>query len=122
LRTYARIVAVVLVLASVAGLFGWLALGKGSALLYIFTAGVFAYAGGHQRDAGLVRAVVGSFGGFYLASCLVLALVFVVLGVPLEGGAYAEAFGLAAVGGMSAVCARVLPCDDDPPEGHPREE
>ena len=63
LRTYARIVAVVLVLASVAGLFGWLALGKGSALLYIFTAGVFAYAGGHRRDAGLVRAVVGSFGG-----------------------------------------------------------
>jgi hypothetical protein len=85
LRTYARIVAVVLVLAPVADLFGWLALGQGSALLYIFTTGVFAYAGGHRRDAGLVRAVVGSFGGFYLASGLVLALVFVVLGGPLGG-------------------------------------
>ncbi len=46
LRTYARLAAVVLVLASLASLFGWLALGKGSALLYLFTAGVFAYAGG----------------------------------------------------------------------------
>jgi hypothetical protein len=34
---------------------------------------------------------------------------------------YAEAFGLAIVGGMSAVSARVLPCEDDPPkEGQER--
>jgi hypothetical protein len=120
LRTYARLVAVVLVLASVADLLGWLALGTGAALLYVFTAGVFAYAGGRQGDEGFTRAVVGGFGGFYLASGLLLAIVFVVLEFPFGGGAYAEAFGLAALGGLSAACARVLPCDDDPPEGSGR--
>ena len=116
LRTYARIVAAALVLASLAGLFGWSAFGKGSAILYLFTAGVFAYAGGRRWDAGFTRAVVGDFGKFYLASGLVLAALFVVLGFSFGGGAYAEAFGLAIVGGMSAVCARVLPCEDDPPK------
>lgn len=117
LRTYARLVAVVLVLASAAGSFGWLALGKGSALLYIFTAGVFAFAGGRWWDAGFTRAVVGGFGKFYLVSGLILAVLFAVMEFPFEGGAYAEAFGLAVVGGLSAVCARVLPCEDDTKEG-----
>lgn len=117
LRTYARLVAVVLILASAAGLFGWLALGKGSAILYLFTAAVFAYAGGRWCDAGFTRAVVGSFGKFYLASGLVVAVLFVVLGFPFKGGGYAEALGLAIVGGASTVCSRVLPCEDDPPRG-----
>jgi hypothetical protein len=117
LRNYARLVAGVSFLASVAGVFGWLALGKGSALLYLFTAGVFAYAGTRRGDTGFTRTVVGSFGKFYLASGLVLAVLFVALKFPFEGGAYAEVFGLAIVGGMSAVCARVLPYEDDLPQG-----
>lgn len=116
-RTYARLVAVVLILASAAGLFEWLALGQGSVILYLFTAGVFAYAGGRWCDAGFTRAVVGSFGKFYLASGLVVAVLFVVLGFPFKGGGYAEALGLAIVGGASIVCSRVLPCEDDPPRG-----
>ncbi len=65
--------------------------------------------------------MVGSFGKFYLASGLVCALLFAVLGFPFKGRAYAQALGLAILGGMSAVCARVLPCEDDPPgEGQER--
>ena len=120
LRAYARLAAVVLVLASLASLFGWLALGKGSALLYLFTAGIFTYAGGRWWDAGFTREVVGSFGKFYLASGLVLAVLFAVLRFPFEGGAYAEALGLTVLGGLSAACARVLPCEDDPKEGQER--
>jgi hypothetical protein len=60
--------------------------------------------------------VVGDLGKFYLASGPVLAALFVVLGFPFGGGTYVEAFGLAIVGRMSAVRARVLPCEDDPPE------
>jgi hypothetical protein len=84
--------------------------GEGSALLYLFTAGVFAYAGTRRRDAGFTRALVGNFGAFYLASGLGLAVLFVALKFPFEGGTYAEALGLATMGGVSAVCARVLPC------------
>lgn len=120
MRTYARLVAVVLVVASVAGSFGWLSLGKGLALLCLFTAGVFAYASGRRGDAGFTREVVGSFGKFYLVSGLFLAVLFVVLKFPFEGGAYVEAFGLAALGGLSTVCARVLPCEDDPTEEQQR--
>ena len=119
LRTYACIMAVVLVVASLAGALGWLALGKGAPLLYLFTAIVFAYAGGRRTDAGFTRAVVGSFGAFYLASGLILAVVFFGLEFPLGDGAYALAFGLASVGGVSTVCARVLTCEDDPPKEGP---
>jgi hypothetical protein len=119
LRTYARLVAMVLAVAALAGALGWVALGKG-APLYLFTAIVFAYAGSRWRDAEFTRAVVGSFGTFYLASGLILAVVFGGLEFPFGSGAYAMALGLAIVGGMSTVCARVLPCEDDPPEGAPR--
>ena len=124
LRTYARLVAMVSVVAAAAAALGCSALGKGSVLLYLFTAGVFAYAGGRRREAGFTRALVGSFGAFYLASGLILAALFAVVKVHFEGGAYAEVIGIAIVGGLSAVCARVLPRDEDPPEGQegsPRE-
>jgi hypothetical protein len=116
LRTYARGAAVLFVLAAFAGFSGVSMLGGGAPLLYLFTAAIFAYAGSRSADAALRRSVVGGFGTLYLFAGVLLAAAFVALGFPFEGRGYVETLGLAAFGGASSVCARVLPCEDDPPE------
>jgi hypothetical protein len=66
IRTYARIVALVLLVAAVAGvaLLGW---GGGEVIYHAALGLLFAYAGFGTGDAGAVRAMVGGLGKLVIA-------------------------------------------------------
>jgi hypothetical protein len=116
LRTYARGAVVVLTLAAIAGFSGMPALRGDEAPLFLGTAAIFAYVGFWHRDAAVIRAVVSGLGVLYLSSGVILAILFVALEFPFAGRGYVETLGLAAFGGISAMCSRVLPCEEEPPE------
>jgi hypothetical protein len=82
-------------------------------VLYVVSAGIFAYAGFSRRDTTAIRTVVAAMGSFFLLSGLLIALVMSILGFPFEGRGWEVGLVHAAFGGLTMACAVLLPCDDE---------
>ena len=114
LRIYARVWAAVLALIAIAVAVRISRVGLGVSVLYLGSAAVFAYAGFSGRTSSIIRSVVGAMGLFFLLSGLLVAFTMSVLGFPFEGRGWE--LGLvqhAAFGGLTMVCAVLLPCSDE---------
>jgi hypothetical protein len=115
LRSYTRLLAVVLTLLGVAALAGILGVGLAAGILYLSSAGIVVYASSYRRDPEIVRVVVGSVGVLFLLLGLLLAFVMSVLGFPYQGRVWEAGLGHAALGALTMACAVLLPCADDEP-------
>ncbi len=114
LRIYARLLAAVLALSGIAALVLMRGLGLGAGIFYLCSAVIFAWVGFWPRDCTIVRGVVAGMGVLFLLSGLLVALTMSVLGFPFEGRVWEAGLAHAAVGGLTMVCAVVLPCDEEP--------
>jgi hypothetical protein len=113
-RIYARLVAIVLVLSGTAALALIQSVGLGMGIFYLCSAAIFAWVGFSRRDSAIVRGVVAGMGLLFLLSGLLVALTMSALGFPFEGRYWEAGLVQAALGGLSMVCAVLLPCDDEP--------
>ena len=114
LRIYARVLAAVLAMIAIVAAVRISRVGLGVSVLYLGSAAVFAYAGFSGRTSSIIRSVVGAMGLFFLLSGLLVAFTMSVLGFPFEGRGWE--LGLvqhAAFGGLTMVCAVLLPCSDE---------
>jgi hypothetical protein len=115
LRFYARLLAVVLALSGVAALVVLIrGVGLGVGIFYLSSAAIFAWVGFWRRDCAILRGVVGGMGVLFLLLGLLVALTMSILGFPFEGRGWEAGLMQAALGGLTMVCAVVLPCDDEP--------
>ena len=114
LRIYARLSAAALGVIAVAVALRVPSAGLGASVLYVVSAGIFAYAGFSRRDTTTIRTVVAAMGWFFLLSGLLLALTMSILGFPFEGRGWEVGLVHAAFGGLTMACAVLLPCDDEP--------
>ncbi len=121
LRYYARFAAVLLTLAGAGALLG--AAGSpllavptlvGGAVLYLFTAALFAYASFLQRDPVLTRRLVGGMGVFYILYGLFMAAYFRYWEFPYGGIGFVMSVADAAFGGLSTFFASILPDERGP--------
>ena len=76
------------------------------------SAAVFAYAG-FARTSTIIRSVVATMGLFFLLSGLLVAFIMSVLEFPSEGRGWELGLVHAAFGGLTMVCAVLLPCSDE---------
>jgi hypothetical protein len=113
LRIYARVWAAVLALIAIAAAVHILRVGLGVSVLYLGSAAVFAYAGFSRRTSTIIRSVVAAMGLFFLLSGLLVAFTVSVLGFPFEGRGWELGLVHAAFGGLTMVCAVLLPCSDE---------
>ena len=118
LRTYARLLAAALVTMAVFAATRMPNEGLGASALYVGSAAVFAYAGFRRGEAAVARSVVATMGSLWLVSGLLLAVAMGVLGFPFEGKYWEVGLAHAALGGVTMVCAALLPCDDDGSASH----
>jgi hypothetical protein len=114
LRIYARLLAIVLALSGSAALVLIRGVGVGVGIFYLGSAAIFAWVGSSRRDCAIVRGVVAGMGVLFLLLGLLVALTMSVLGFPFEGRVWEAGLVQAAVGGLTMVCAVLLPCDDEP--------
>jgi hypothetical protein len=117
LRFYARVVAVVLAVIAIAAAVRISRVGLGVSVLYLGSAAVFAYAGFSGRNPTNIRTIVAAMGVFFLLSGLLVALTMGILGFPFEGRVWVVGLVHAAFGGLTMVCAVLLPCDDESASG-----
>jgi hypothetical protein len=82
-------------------------------VLYLGSAAVFAYAGFSRRISTIIRSVVAAMGLLFLLSGLLVAFTMSVLWFPFEGRGWELGLVHAAFGGLTMVCAVLLPCSDD---------
>ena len=113
LRIYARVWAAVLALIAIAAAVHILRVGLGVSVLYLISAAVFAYAGFSPRTSTIIRSVVAAMGLFFLLSGLLVAFTVSVLGFPYEGRGWELGLVHAAFGGLTMVCAVLLPYSDE---------
>ena len=113
LRNYARVSAAVLALIAIAAAVRISRLGLGVSVLYLGSAAVFAYAGFSGRTSTIIRSVVAVMGLFFLLSGLLVAVTMSVLRFPYEGRGWESGLMHAAFGGLTMVCAMLLPCRDE---------
>ena len=113
LRNYARVSAAVLALIAIAAAVRISRLGLGVSVLYLGSAAVFAYAGFSRRNTTTIRSVVAVMGLFFLLSGLLVAVTMSVLRFPYEGRGWESGLMHAAFGGLTMVCAMLLPCRDE---------
>ena len=113
LRIYARVLAVALIAVAVVASLRLPREGLGASLLYVGLAAVFAYAGFRRGEAAVVRVVVAAMGTLLLVFGLLLALAMSALEFPFEGRYWVVGLAHAALGGVTMVCAVLLPCDDE---------
>ena len=115
LRIYARLFAVVLALSGIAAFVILIrGVGLGVGIFYLCSAAIFAWVGFSRRDCPIVRGVVAGMGVLFLLLGLLVALTMSILGYPFEGRYWEAGLVQAAVGGLTMVCAVVLPCDEEP--------
>ena len=112
LRIYARVSAAALTVIAVLAALRISSAGLGVSLLYVGSAGIFAYAGFSRRSSPIIRSVVAATGSLFLLSGLSVALVMSILGFPFEGRFWEVGLVHAAFGGLTMACAVLLPCDD----------
>jgi hypothetical protein len=113
LRIYARVWAAVLALIAIAAAVHISRVGLGVSVLYLGSAAVFAYAGFSRWTSTIIRSVVAAMGLFFLLSGLLIAFTMSVLGFPFEGRGWELGLLHAAFGGLTMVCAVLLPCSDE---------
>jgi hypothetical protein len=113
LRIYACVVAAVLGVIAIAAAVRILSAGLGVSVLYLSSAAIFAYAGFSRRTSTIIRSVVAAMGLFFLLSGLLVAFTVSVLGFPYEGRGWELGLVHAAFGGLTMVCAVLLPCSDE---------
>jgi hypothetical protein len=113
LRFYARVWAAVLALIAIAAAVRISRVGLGVSVLYLGSAAVFAYAGFAGRTSTIIRSVVATMGLFFLLSGLLVAFIMSVQGFPSEGRGWELGLVHAAFGGLTMVCAVLLPCSDE---------
>jgi hypothetical protein len=113
LRSYARAVAVALAVVGAAALSGVVKAAHGSGVVYLFTGTLFAYAGFWNRDAGVVRSLVGGLGVLYLLYGLVMAVLFLAWGFPYEGKGFVQSLANTAFGGLSVLLAGAWSSEDE---------
>jgi hypothetical protein len=113
LRIYARVSAAVLALIAIAAAVRISRVGLGVSVLYLGSAAVFAYAGFSGRTSTIIRTVVAALGLFFLLSGLLVAVTVSVLRFPFEGRGWEAGLMHAAFGGLTMVCAMLLPCSDE---------
>src|SRR5215213_2998509 len=113
LRIYARVLAAVLGVMAIAAALRISRVGLGVSVLYLISAAIFAYAGFSGRTSTIIRTVVAALGLFLLLSGLMVALTMSVLGFPFEGRGWESGLMHAAFGGLTMVCAMLLPCSDE---------
>jgi hypothetical protein len=117
LRTYARVVAVALIVIAVAAALRLPNEGLGVigvSVLYVGSATVFAYAGlSRALPTSVVRTLVAAMGSLFLVSGLSVALAMGVLGFPFGGRGWEVGLAHAALGGLTMACAVLLPYEDD---------
>jgi hypothetical protein len=113
LRIYARVCAVVLALIAIAAAVRISIVGLSVSVLYLGSAAAFAYAGISGRTSSNIRSVVAAMGLFFLLSGLLVAFTMSVLGFPFEGSGWELGLVHAAFGGLTMVCAVLLPCSDE---------
>jgi hypothetical protein len=113
LRIYARVLAAALVAMAVLAAVGLPNGGLGVSVLYVGLGAVFAYAGFRRGEAAITRSVVAIMGSVLLVSGLLLALAMGILRFPFGGKGWEVGLAHAALGGLTMVCAVLLPCDDD---------
>jgi hypothetical protein len=112
LRIYARVWAAVLALIAIAAAVGISRVGLGVSVLYLGSAAVFAYAGLSGSTSTIIRSVLAAMGLSILLLGLLVAFAMGVLGFPFEGRGWEFALVHAAFGGLTMVCAVLLPCSD----------
>ena len=112
-HSYARAVAVALAVVGAAALSGVVKAAHGSGVVYLFTGTLFAYAGFWNRDAGVVRSLVGGLGVLYLLYGLVMAVLFLAWGFPYEGKGLVQCLANAAFGGLSVLLAGTWSGEDE---------
>jgi hypothetical protein len=113
LRIYARVSAAVLALIAIAAAVRISRVGLGVSVLYLGSAAVFAYAGFSGRTSTIIRTAVAAMGLFFLVSGLLVAVTMSVLRFPFEGRGWESGLLHAAFGGLTMVCAMLLPCSDE---------
>ena len=115
LLIYTRLLAIALTLSGIAAFVILIrGVGLGVGIFYLCSAAIFAWVGFSRRDCAIVRSVVAGIGVLFLLSGLLVALIMSILGFPFEGRYWEAGLVQAAVGGLTMVCAAVLPCDDEP--------
>ena len=113
LRIYARVWAAVLALIAIAAALRMSIVGLGVSALYLSSAAVFTYAGFSGRTSTIIRSVVAAMGLLFLLAGLLVAFTVSVLGFPFEGRGWESGLVHAAFGGLTMVCAVLLPCSDE---------
>ena len=113
LRIYSRVVAAALALIAVMAAVRISRVGLGVSVLYLGSAAVSAYAGFSRRTSTIIRTIVAAMGLFFLLSGLLVAFIMSVLGFPFEGRGWEFGLVHAAFGGLTMVCAVLLPCSDE---------
>jgi hypothetical protein len=113
LRIYARVSAAVLAVIAIAVAVRISSAGLGVSVVYVGSAGIFAYAGFSRRNCTIIRSVIAAMGLFFLLSGLLVALTMSILGFPFEGRGWEVGLVHAAFGGLTMACAVLLPCSDE---------
>jgi hypothetical protein len=111
-RSYARAVALALAVVGAAALSGVVKAMHGSGVVYLFRGTLFSYAGFWNRDAGVVRNLVGGLGVLYLLYGLVMAVLFLAWRFPYEGKGFVQSLANVAFGGLSVLLAGVWSGED----------
>jgi hypothetical protein len=112
LRIYASVWAAVVAFIAIAAAVRTARVGLGLSVLYLGSAADFAYAGFSGRTSAFIRSVVAAMGLSFLLLGLLLAFTMSVLGFPFEGRGWELGLVHAAFGGLTMVCAVLLPCSD----------
>ncbi len=113
LRIYARLLAIVLALSGIAAFVVFArGVGLGVGIFYLCSAAIFAWVGFWRRTCAIVRSVLAGMGLLFLLLGLLVALTMSILGFPFEGRGWEAGLIQAALGGLTMVCAVVLPCED----------
>jgi hypothetical protein len=87
---------------------------RGVGIFYLCSAAIFAWVGFWRRDCTIVRSVLAGMGVLFLLLGLLVALTVSILGFPFGGRVWEAGLAHAALGGLTMVCAVVLPCEDEP--------
>lgn len=113
LRLYARLTGLALTLLVIAGMLGIWDAQYGDIVVCFFTAAVFSYVGFGRWSAEEIRAVVGGMALVHLLIWGGSAGVLFLLGFS-DDPSFKDYLVRMELALISVLCARVLPCEDDP--------
>lgn len=113
LRLYPRLTGLALALLVIAGVLGISEVQYGDIVVFLFTAAIFSYVGFGQWRGGEIRAVVGGIGLVHLLIWGGSAGALFLFGFS-DDPSFKDYLVRMELALVSVLCARVLPCEDDP--------